>query len=134
MSWHGHCVLIVDSFSIFAYFSGSAVHNLGGKSLYVPHTHFMFRYALYVPLTRKMREVWKIWKLSMNLLGTVRNIRQREIKRFTTYLFFHALIPFCLGLRMGGEVCHAHRLLWTICCTAAMTASTEVGLPSTSNQ
>jgi hypothetical protein len=55
--------LIVDSFSIFADFSGVREFTLSTA------------HALYVPLTRKMRE---IWKLGMNLLlGTVRSIRQR---------------------------------------------------------
>jgi hypothetical protein len=38
-------------------FSGSAGHKVG---------EIHFAHALYVPLTRKMRE---IWKLGMNLLG-----------------------------------------------------------------
>ncbi len=45
---------------ILAYFSGSAGHKVVGFTLCTAH-------ALYVPLTRKMR---KIWKVGINLLGT----------------------------------------------------------------
>ncbi len=79
LAWTGHWVLIVNIFSIFADFSGSVGHKVGGDSLYVPHTHFMYCTRTLCPAHEKMRE---LWKLGLNLLGT--KCKAKSIKKICT--------------------------------------------------